>query len=215
MQQRKYGDLPFKVRSIKLPFKEMMFYQYLPVKLIDGKFQCEKRLMFLYPLLDHVFYDFLKTYGIAEFSKHNIYLTVKYMFKTSSGSFNRLGWHSDGFMTEDINYIWSDRFPTIYNISEFKLTQDDRISLEEMNLQALMYNDKKCEENMIYRLDQFVIHKVQETTRSGMRAFVKVSFSKDRYDLVGNSHNYELDYDWPMKEREIERNIPQSNIILP
>jgi hypothetical protein len=43
-----------------------------------------------------------------------------------------------------------------------------------------------------------------------MRAFLKVSISKDKYDLIGNSHNYLLDYDWQMKERKQERNIPQS-----
>jgi len=46
-----------------------------------------------------------------------------------------------------------------------------------------------------------------------MRTFVKISFSKDKYDLIGNSHNYEMDYKWDMKERKEERNIPQTALI--
>jgi hypothetical protein len=45
-----------------------------------------------------------------------------------------------------------------------------------------------------------------------MRTFVKVSFSYDKYDLVGNSHNYLLNYAWEMKERKDDRNIPQSKL---
>lgn len=44
-----------------------------------------------------------------------------------------------------------------------------------------------------------------------MRAFLKVSFSKDKYDLLGNSHNYLMDYNWEMKARKEDRNIPQSS----
>ena len=40
---------------------------------------------------------------------------------------------------------------------------------------------------------------------------VDMSFNNTvKYDLIGNSHNYLLDYDWQMKERKQERNIPQS-----
>ncbi len=41
------------------------------------------------------------------------------------------------------------------------------------------------------------------------RTFLKVSFSRDKYDLAGNSHNSRLDYDWPMRERGLTRNTPQ------
>jgi len=45
-----------------------------------------------------------------------------------------------------------------------------------------------------------------------MRAFVKVSFSKDKYDLIGNAVNYEIDYNWNFKPRENTRNVPQTEI---
>lgn len=42
-------------------------------------------------------------------------------------SFNRMGYHSDGFLTDDINYIWCDNNPTIFNISAFNLTLDENL----------------------------------------------------------------------------------------
>ena len=41
-------------------------------------------------------------------------------------------------------------------------------------------------------------------------AFEFVLKTKDKYDLIGNSHNYLLNYDWKMKQRKEARNIPQS-----
>lgn len=42
-----------------------------------------------------------------------------------------------------------------------------------------------------------------------VRTFVKVSISRDKYDLIGNSHNHLLQYDWPMRPRALTRNPPQ------
>jgi hypothetical protein len=121
-----------------------------------------------------------------------------------------MDWHSDGFLTDDINYVWCDKYPTIFNDSNFKLTLNDNISMAEMKKQASPFNDVTYKENELLRLNQFNIHKVANVTDGGMRAFLKVSISKDKYDLIGNSHNYLMDYDWQMKERKQERNIPQS-----
>ena len=121
-----------------------------------------------------------------------------------------MGWHSDGFLTDDINYVWCDKYPTIFNKTDFDLPLDDLLSMEEMDKQAMPFNDVQYNDNQLLRLTQFNIHKVAPITKGGMRAFLKVSISKDKYDLIGNSHNYLLDYDWQMKERKQERNIPQS-----
>jgi hypothetical protein len=114
-------------------------------------------------------------------------------------------------MTDDINYIWYDKDPTVFNNSEFNLTMDDLASIEDMRSQALPWKDVTYPVNTLLRLDQFNIHKVGEVT-TGMRNFLKISFSKDKYDLIGNSHNYLLNYEWDMKPRKEQRNIPQSII---
>jgi hypothetical protein len=114
-------------------------------------------------------------------------------------------------MTDDINYIWSDCCPTIFNYSDFSLTQDHILSLEEMKSQALPSNNWLYKDNELLRLNQFNIHKVSQAKEPGIRCFLKVSFSKEKYNLLGNSHNYLLDYDWDMKLRKLERNHPTVN----
>lgn len=66
--------------------------------------------------------------------------------------------------------------------------------MKEMEQQADSSNNVTYSENRLLRLNQFNIHQVAPVTSGGMRTFLKLSFSKDKYDLVGNSHNYLLDY---------------------
>lgn len=210
-----YGDLPVVIGEYKVDCKEMMFYQYLPIKLSGIDFwQTEQRLFCFWEVIGESCDDFIKTFGLDKFKESYIYLTAKYMYQESGCSYNREGYHSDGFMTDDINYIWSDKNPTTFNTSRFNLTLDDSISLIEMDSQADVNNDIKFENNTLLRLNQFNIHKVSFSEESGMRTFIKVSFSKDKYDLIGNSVNYLLDYDWNYKARKIDRNIPQTIITL-
>jgi hypothetical protein len=102
-----------------------------------------------------------------------------------------------------------DCLPTIFNYSRFDLTQDDNVSLREMEAQAIPGNNVTHDPGSLLRLDQFCVHRVSEAHMPTVRTFLKLSFSPDRYDLVGNTHNYLIDYDWPMRERGIARNIPQ------
>ena len=138
-----------------------------------------------------------------------VYLTAKRLYQGKGYSFNRKGYHSDGFLTDDINYLWSNSLPTVFNFGKFDLSLDDDVSMVEMEQQANVDNEFSYPQNSLLRLDQFVIHKVSDKEIEGMRTFAKVSFSIDKYDLIGNSKNYLLDYDWQMRERGLKRNIPQ------
>jgi len=208
--EKYYGMLPVDIGEVNVFPTEMMFYQYLPIKMAgDLTTTIEQRLKFIEPILNVVMWDFSDIKGLIRYRWNYMYLTIKYMYQIGGCSFNRSGWHSDGFMTDDINYIWYDSAPTIFNTSKFNLTQDDILSMKEMDEQALPENDVVFPEKHLLRLDQFNIHKVN-TDYSGMRLFVKVSFSKEKYDLEGNSHNYLMDYDWQMRPRSIERNVPQN-----
>ncbi len=208
----KYGDLPKNLGELTLKCKEMLFYQYLPIKLINsgGDLVYEKKLLCFAGLIEIICSEFICEFGWDRFDESYIYLTAKYMYQTPNCSFNRNGYHSDGFLTDDINYIWSDCHPTVFNTTNFNLSPNDAISILEMEKQALKENDVTFADNSILRLNQFNIHKVGEVSQPSMRTFVKVSFSKDKYDLIGNAHNYLLDYKWDMVERKVERNIPQS-----
>lgn len=210
----KYGDLPIEIDQFKVDCKEMMFYQYLPIKLAYGfEIKYEYRLNCFNEIIDASIFNFIQEFGRDNFEPYYVYLTAKYLYQSNGCSFNREGYHSDGFMTDDINYLWSDKLPTVFNYTEFELTQNDSISMSEMQEQALYFNVKTYPENTLLRLNQFNIHKVAPQ-QQGWRTFVKISFSKDKYDLIGNSHNYLLDYNWQMNERKTERNIPQSIIKL-
>lgn len=208
-----YGQLPTPITEIQVDCKEMMFYQYLPIKLSGqiGELY-EPRLETFKPIIDIITKDYCDNFGYDTYINTNIYLTAKHMFQLKGTSFNRLGYHSDGFLTDDINYVWSNNHPTIFNHGKFNLTLDDKISMMEMEEQAKVENEMYFLNNTILRLDQYNIHRVMPISYDCMRTFVKVSFSKDKYDLEGNAHNYFLDYDWEMKKRKIERNIPQSKL---
>lgn len=213
MKKKTYGELPCAITNINVECTEMMYYQYLPIKLSGSIiYHREQRLMFTDELLDIIIDDFKKNFGVKEFINSYIYLTVKNLFQIPGKPFNRPGWHSDGFMTDDINYIWSDSQPTIFNNSEFTLSQDHKKSIIEMDQQAKVCNNIQFANKHLLRLNQYNIHKVSDITNSGMRLFIKVSFSKDKYDLEGNSHNHQIHYNWNMKPRDIDRNIPQSKI---
>jgi len=205
-----YGKQPSIIEKINIECEEMMLYQYVPIKLIDRTpIDYEQRLHCFTELISKCCLDFIDTFGRLKYDNSYMYLTVKRHFITKDNNLNRFGYHSDGFMTDDINYVWSDNTPTVFNNSEFRLAQDDRISLLQMEQQADPSKDTVYPNKTLIRLDQFNIHKVAEVNKEQFRTFVKVSFSRDKYDLKGNSKNYMLDYDWDMRERKEERNIPQ------
>lgn len=205
-----YGQAPTLLGEYDVKPSEMMFYQYLPIKM-PGTHEIirEKRLQCFDELTGVICCDYIGKYGLDDFVGSYLYLTAKHLYQTPGCSFNRPGWHSDGFMTKDINYVWCDKNPTIFNSTNFNLTLDDELSLKEMESQADPANSYCYAPNSLLRLCQFNIHKVADVINPGMRTFLKLSFSCDKYDLIGNSHNYEIEYDWQMRNREVKRNIPQ------
>lgn len=205
-----YGTKPKDLGVIEIECDEMLFYQYLPIKLI-GQTEpiVEDRLKPFESLIGACCCDFVADYGLSRYMDSYVYLTAKRLYQGKGYSFNRKGYHSDGFLTDDINYLWSNSSPTVFNFGRFDLSLDDDKSMIEMEEQANKENEFSYQKGSLLRLDQFVIHKVSDFQEEGMRTFAKVSFSKDKYDLKGNAKNYILDYDWKMRDRNLKRNIPQ------
>lgn len=208
-----YGQLPKDLGYIEVNCNEMMFYLYLPIKMkgessiLDSNL--EKRLHCCIPVIGKAACDYIATRGLSDWRDSYVYLSIKRMWQDPNTSYNRPGWHSDGFMTDDYNYIWSDCCPTVFNDSVFNITMDDRVSLSEMEAQADPSHDITYPDYHLIRLDQYNIHRVGMYDKGCVRTFIKISVSKDKYDLVGNSKNYNLDYDWDMRERDACRNVPQ------
>lgn len=211
----KYGTLPKEVGTIQNGIDEMMFYQYLPVKDKNSfVFSLPDQIDndFIVELLTIINHDFINLRGVPEFKEHYVYLTVKHLYVTQEMSLNRPGIHSDGFMTDDINYIWSNEQPTIFYSGEFpNVPMDDELSINYFEERKQYCERVVYPNNTILRLDQFNIHETNTIEQfSGLRCFVKVSFSKDRYDLKGNARNGYITSGWNYRERKQTRNIPQT-----
>lgn len=213
-----YGESPKIVKeNVDIDGHEMMYYLYYPVKLMGSSpywVTVEDRLKPFTGLILDCMQDFVDRRlngDDYDLSKYNVYISVSRLFVPAGKAPNRPCWHSDGFMSDDVSYIWYDSHPTIFNTSHFELTQDHKISMDEMNEQALPENNETYPCKTILFMDQSVIHKVNEgITEDGVRTFVKVTISKDKFDLEGNTHNYELPYSWNMRKRSTGRNQPQN-----
>ena len=208
-----YGQLPKDLGTFEVGCQEMMFYQYLPIKMPgETKLIYEDCLKPFDALVGAACCDYVGDYGLDKYVDSYVYLTAKYLFQSPGCPFNRTGYHADGFLTDDVNYLWSDKYPTIFNNSIFNISLDDTLSMKEMEDQAKEENELTYDNNKLMRMDQFVIHKVGPVTEDGMRKFFKLSVSKDKYDLIGNAHNSLIDYKWEMRERSMTRNIPQAGV---
>lgn len=204
-----YGDAPKNLGITKIHPEEYFEYVYMPIKLAgDHEVTVEERLKIFDPLIGQACCDFIGDFGLDRYVGSYVYLTARNMYQAPNYTFNRPGWHSDGFMSDDISYIWSSTQPTIFNPGEFDLTQDDTLSMKEMEEQADESKNYSFPDFSLLRMDQFSIHRVG-TPLEGVRAFFKLVVSKDKFDLVGNAHNYLLEYDWVMRPRKATRNIPQ------
>lgn len=201
-----YGSAPKILGEFDLEPSEFCYVQYLPIALPRSAIAVPDNLKWVQPLLDAI--D--KQYQIR-YTDH-VYLTVKNFFVSGPDVGNRPGWHSDGFGTDDLNYIWCDRSPTEFAIQPFKLSADCSISMQEMEDQFIQGTEFVYPPKTLLLLDQGVIHRTPTHCEPGYRTFVKISISKHRYNLKGNAHNHLLNYDWEMVERNVERNHPTTEV---
>lgn len=201
-----YGNLPRGLGLIDLSPAEMMFWLYCPIKVPGtNSLVVPDNLVHFDPILDAVCAE-------QDWFDRFIYITAKTLWVTPSYPGNRPGWHSDGFLTDDLNYIWYDSSPTVFFFDGegYAFTADHADSLLEM--------DSLCEPRKsshitypvkhLLKLDQTVLHKVGTVFEPGVRTFVKISVSRHRYALKGNSVNHRLASDWEYDSRVVGRNCP-------
>lgn len=203
-----YGSPPVDMGIAPLSPSEMMFWLYCPIKMPGTRvFTIPDNLQQFSPLVmmsrddceDRIYDSY-------------VYLTAKTLWATPENPGNRPGWHSDGFLTDDLNYIWSDANPTVFWEPDlrFRFPADHGASLPQMDALAEpdIANHRRYPSKHLLKLDQSAIHKVDTNIQPGLRTFVKVSVSRHRYALRGNSINHELAADWTYQERKAERNCP-------
>lgn len=212
--------LPVDMGKFDIEAGEVMYYLYLPVS-IPGEYWTkvpdEPRLDFVRPLLSAVIDDL----GHDKFRDSYIYLTIKKMFVGGGVTANRPGWHCDGFMSDDLNYVWYDCVPTLFTDWVPELSADHTLSLQELEQ---MNHWLRCRQvtypnKHLLKLDDKVIHAVEtDVPEQIMRTFVKITVSKDRYNLKDNSKNPLLPDDGPFYDRSMVRNDPchaQSDVYDP
>ena len=205
-----YGNPPTPVGRFEPAWDEFMHYLYLPVCMPGEEgIRLPPNLEFARALIDQVRY--VEQFN-TDLSTSYIYLTTRRGWATPGNPLNRPGWHSDGFGSNDVNYIWADRWPTRFAIGEF-------VGISEDHVESAKQFDRIAASGMVevvdgdpfevYRLDPSVIHATPLIDPpGGPRSFLKLSFSPSRYNLRGNSHNYLFNYDWMMWDREQLRNDP-------
>lgn len=204
-----YGARPGRHGIYDLEFVEYMHFMYLPIVIPEhpGTMALPPQLEFAREMVDKIIWNEWVTRGnVTEY----VYVTARRGFATPGNPLNRPGWHSDGFGTDDVNYVWTDRFPTLFAVQEFVGISDDHIeSARQFAEQVDPTHIRTYADKELLRLDPSVIHSAPEIPApGGERSFFKVSFSDERYNLRGNAHNYEFAYDWPMFDRAATRNDP-------
>lgn len=203
------GSLPRDLGVIDLNPSEMMFWMYLPISTPSSYDFClPDNLKQFEPIVAAVRDD-----CISGFFLRYVYLTAKTLFVSGDYIGNRPGWHIDGYGTDDLNYVWADRLSTDFFAADSVLSDDCNISLAQMDDLGSRAEERDeivtYPEKSLLRLDNTVIHRSPVGFKAGMRTFVKVSLSNDRYNLLGNSVNHLLpSTQWPLVEREVERNHP-------
>jgi hypothetical protein len=215
MSDKLYGNPPVDLGLIDICPTEMMFWLYCPIKVPCRSAIVPPNLKQFMPIIEAVYSDHAGDERDAHrWQSSYVYITAKRLFVSPDNPGNRPGWHADGFMTADLNYVWYDGNPTIFWEPKalVPFTQDDRLSLDEMQAVAghwTQFNNQNTYPNKhLLKLDETVIHRVADVTAPGFRTFVKVSVSTDRYALSGNSINHELGLDWQYADRSMDRNQP-------
>lgn len=200
-----YGDPPEDLGPIDLSPVEMMFWMYCPVLTPTSLLTIPANLQQFAPIVRAA----LEREGDAIDEKY-VYLTAKTLWVSGDNIGNRPGWHSDGFGSDDVNYIWYDRAPTEFITGAFSIPDDCTDAMKRMSEIASISGIVRYPGKRLLRLTPAVVHRSPERFEAGMRTFVKVSISANRYDLAGNSINHELAERWPLVARKLERNHPSS-----
>jgi hypothetical protein len=207
----KYGQEPKILKEYNnIDTDEMMLYQYLPIFIRGVGSFVPRQLERFGEIISDASVDYFSNFDECKY----IYITAKTMWVNAANPGNRPGWHADGYGSNgDINYIWSDSSPTEFAIQAFKdIPLDDFESIKEFERQVKPECIRTYPNKTLLRLDESVVHRVGKV-EEGVRTFIKLSFSNHKFNLKGNSRNYDLDYDWKMFDRAETRNIDNKDYV--
>jgi hypothetical protein len=197
----KYGCAPIRLGRFNFNLPEVMYYLYLPVRIDDSRIALPPNVEVCRPIIEEALANAPRRYRY-------VYLSARKGWASPDNPLNRPGWHCDGFGTNDMNYVWWAGPGTRFAVQEFHdISEDHIVSQRQFEQQVESQWDAAWPERNLYALDPYVVHATPLIDAPGcMRQFVKISLSDRRYNLENNSHNYLLNYDWPLHSRDVIRN---------
>lgn len=207
MAKVRIGNLPKVLGEVRPEFHEVGYCLYLPISIPGEGIILPENRPDLAPCIDIV-RKVASDIGPYKTAASYIYLTFKRMIVGPSVTPNRPGWHCDGFGSNDLNFVWYDCVPTVFNSTEMEVPDDHVKSLEEMEAKINLANNMTYPEFNVLRLDPTCIHRVNDVTKEQMRTFVKISVSDNPYNLKGNSTNPQVKTNFKYYERALVRNDP-------
>lgn len=139
------------------------------------------------------------------------YVTVDQKVVAPHRTQRRQGFHGDAFLTPENadlsrvvqvenTYLVSDCLPTDFRTGPFYLGDvypDDAACLASLDWQALRCQSVRVAPYAVARITPFHVHSpaVNDTDAEVQRTFLKITFSRERFNRVGNAQNPLLDYD--------------------
>lgn len=210
-----YSGHPLAIANLQLDAEEFQHVVYMPIK-DKGEMRprLPENLRWTWPAIDATLAH-LWGPRCPDLIDWYVYLTVKRSWVDAGTAGNREGWHIDGYGSNgDKNFIWCDTVPAEYmKAIGVALPADHAECLEYLEQAAATCIFKgdplpPLQTNTLYDLGS-TIHRCGIAKVSGMRTFLKVSVSRDKYDLKGNARNPLLpSTHWPLRDRQGTRNHP-------
>lgn len=196
-----YGKPPIALGRFNFDLREVMYYLYLPVSILGSGIALPPNVQCCMPLIRKALEASPRRYRY-------VYLSARKGWASPDNPLNRPGWHCDGFGTDDMNYVWWSGPGTRFAVQRFTDISTDHVKSQsqfenQIDLRTIIHPP----ERNLYALDPYVVHATPLIYPPGcMRQFIKISLSDHRYNLENNSHNYLLEYDWPLHSRDEIRN---------
>lgn len=188
----------------------------MPIKLLGGQVTVPKELEqfreFLQKVIDH------EKAVNPDFDDYYMYFTVDQHPVKKGSTHRRPGVHIDGVqgaryavkLPPEHLYSASDALGTVFYDQSFDLTALDPAKQHvhaELERQALEINARATPDFDIAFWDSYSVHRADLAKEDLLRTFVRVEFSKKKYDSEGDTVNPALDYHWERVARPIPADL--------
>ena len=190
----------------------------MPIKMPHSEVKIPKLYNQFSEFLGRVFRNEIKTNPY--YDKFYAYLTIDQRKVRPFTSQRRSDWHSDSVRNiktdntyDESIYICYDNLPTVFtdaklDFNKLPTLKSNRILSDFINKSCTQSDHFLHDNYSILHFDPYSLHRenINNDSVNINRTYVKVTFSKDQYNIEGNCHNYYFNYEWDSFPRTLERN---------